>query len=137
MSEDCIFCQIIQGDVESWKVYESDFAYAFLDTNPVNEYHTLVAPKSHCTNVFDASSKQLTEVISAAKHVIDLYAEKLGIEDVQILNSSGEAAQQDVFHLHFHIIPRHKDDRKDIELSYRPELKEKFDELIVRLDVKI
>lgn len=42
--ENCIFCQIASGQAKSWKVYETDYAYAFLDIHPVNEYHTLVIP---------------------------------------------------------------------------------------------
>lgn len=136
MKEDCVFCQIVNGDIESSKVFENDFAYAFFDTNPVSEYHTLVVPKSHCTDVFDASEKHLNDVISAVKHVIDLYSHKLGIENVQVINSSGRAAQQDVFHLHFHIIPRRKGDGQDIAYSYRPELRDRFEELLHRLDSK-
>ena len=51
--EDCIFCQIASGNAKSWKVYETDNAYAFLDIHPVNEYHTLVIPKRHYVNIFD------------------------------------------------------------------------------------
>ena len=51
--EDCIFCQIASGNAKSWKVYETDHAYVFLDIHPVNEYHTLVIPKRHYVNIFD------------------------------------------------------------------------------------
>lgn len=73
---DCIFCRIVEGAAPSWKVYETASAYAFLDVNPVNEYHTLVIPKRHYTNVFDVPKDQLAEVIFALKHVVDLYYEK-------------------------------------------------------------
>ena len=43
--EDCIFCKIVKGKANSWKVYENESVYAFLDINPVNEYHTLIIPK--------------------------------------------------------------------------------------------
>jgi histidine triad (HIT) family protein len=40
--QDCIFCKVIQGEAKSWKIYEDDFTYVFLDINPVNEYHILI-----------------------------------------------------------------------------------------------
>jgi histidine triad (HIT) family protein len=130
---DCIFCKIANGTTESWKIYETDSAYAFLDVNPVNEYHTLVIPKRHYTNIFDVPTTELVQVISALKHVVDLYHEKLGIENMQIVNSSGAEAQQDVFHLHFHIVPRHKGDQQDIHWSPHPEMRECFNQLLSQL----
>lgn len=127
---DCIFCRIVAGQVPSWKVYESATAYAFLDINPVNEYHTLVIPKAHYENIFDVPEQELLNVISALKHVVDLYHKKLGIEHVQIVNSSGAEAQQDVFHLHFHIVPRREDDGQDVKWLPHPEMRERFDELL-------
>jgi histidine triad (HIT) family protein len=132
--DDCIFCRIIDGETKSWKIFENESVYAFLDINPVNEYHTLVVPKAHCTNLFDASEQQAADVMSGVKQVVDLFHEALGLENLQILSSSGEIAQQDVNHLHFHVIPRYKNDKQDINLTFHPEMSVKFDELISRLE---
>ena len=131
--EDCIFCQIASGKAKSWKVYETDHAYAFLDIHPVNEYHTLVIPKRHYVNIFDIPTGELLHVISALKHVVDLYQERLGLANAQIVNSSGTEAQQDVFHLHFHIVPRQKGDGQDVKWSPHPEMQERFDDLLAKL----
>ena len=131
--EDCIFCQIASGNAKSWKVYENDHAYAFLDIHPVNEYHTLVIPKRHYVNIFDIPTGELLHVISALKHVVDLYQERLGLANAQIVNSSGAEAQQDVFHLHFHIVPRQKGDGQDVKWSPHPEMRERFDDLLAKL----
>lgn len=131
--EDCIFCQIASGNAKSWKVYETDQAYAFLDIHPVNEYHTLVIPKRHYVNIFDIPTGELLHVISALKHVVDLYQERLGLANAQIVNSSGAEAQQDVFHLHFHIVPRQKGDGQDVKWSPHPEMQERFDDLLAKL----
>src|SRR3982751_216909 len=88
MSE-CIFCKIVKGEVESWKVYEDKTTYAFLDIHPVNEYHTLVIPKKHFENLFDVPTEELINVITVVKKLVVLYRDKLGINNVQILNSSG------------------------------------------------
>ncbi len=130
---DCIFCKIVDGEAKSWKVYENDGVYAFLDINPVNEYHTLVIPKKHYDNIFDIPDMELRDVMSVVKTLVTLFGNKLGIENVQIINSSGVEAQQDVFHAHFHIVPRKNGDHNDIHWITHPEWVEKFDQLLEKL----
>jgi len=134
MKEDCIFCQVATGEAQSWKVYEAEHAYAFLDINPVNEFHTLVIPKRHYTDIFSVPEDQLLNLVSAVKHVVDLYRERRGIQNVQIINSSGAEAQQDVFHLHFHIVPRHTGDGQDVKWYPHPEMLEQFDKMLKKLE---
>lgn len=129
----CIFCRIVEGAAPAHKVYETDAVCAFLDINPVNAYHTLVIPKRHYTNVFDVPPDEWAGVMLVVKHLVDLYRERLGIEHVQITNSSGAHAQQDVFHLHVHIIPRHRGDGQNIHRTPHPELRAQFDRLLARL----
>ncbi len=129
MSE-CIFCKIIKGEAKSWKVFENESVYAFFDINPVNEYHTLVIPKKHYENIFDVPEMELVEVIKVVKQLATLYNDKLGIKNVQIINCSGWEAQQDVFHLHFHIVPRYKDDHQNIKWTTHAEWEDKFDHLL-------
>lgn len=131
--DDCKFCRIAHGQAKSWKVYETNDAYAFLDINPVNEYHTLVIPKEHAVSIQDVQPESFLKVMSAAKHVVDLYREKLGIKDVQIISCAGTPAQQDVFHLHVHIVPRYKGDGQDVVWHTHPEYRERFDSLIDQL----
>lgn len=131
--EDCIFCHIVAGRAESWKVYETESAYAFLDIHPVNEFHTLVIPKRHYIDIFDVPEEELIGVLSALKYVVDLYHERLGIRNLQVVSSSGAEAQQDVFHLHFHIVPRHSSDGQNIQWSTHPEMRAHFDAMLARL----
>lgn len=131
--KNCIFCQIIAQQAPSWKVMETEYAYAFLDINPVSEYHTLVIPKSHHQDIFDTPSEVLREVMDLVKQVTTLYQEKLGIHNVQLVNSSGREAQQDVFHLHFHIVPRKIGDGQNIRWRTHAEWRPKFDQLLEML----
>ena len=103
--DDCIFCKIVNGECPSYKIYENEYTYAFLDISKDCFGHTLVVPKEHFQNIFDCDEKYLCEVIKTAKLVANHY-KKLGFKGVNIINASGEAAQQSVFHLHFHILPR-------------------------------
>jgi len=83
--------------------------------------------------VFDVPEADLLGVMAAVKHVVDLYRERLGIENLQIVSSSGAEAQQDVFHLHVHIVPRHDGDGQDVQWTTHPEMRDQFDAMLDRL----
>ena len=71
--------------------------------------------------------------MAVIKKLVTLFQIKLGIDNVQIVNSSGREAQQDVFHVHFHIVPRKAGDNQDIKRISHPELVEKYDQLLEKL----
>ena len=131
--DDCVFCKVIKGELKSWKVYEDKNSYAFLDIHPATMYHTLIVPKKHWKNIYDIPEKDLKELIAVVKKIVTLYDNKLGISNVQIINSSGAEAQQDVFHLHFHVVPRSQGDGQDITWVPHSELTKQFDKLILKL----
>jgi histidine triad (HIT) family protein len=133
MSSDCVFCRIVTGQESAWKVREDGATYAFLDISPFSEFHTLVVPKHHFESVFDLPPDEMAPLSLGVKAVVDLLALKIGLTDVQILNSSGVAAQQDVFHVHFHVVPRAKGDGQDIRRTTHPEWRSRFDALLNRL----
>jgi len=133
----CIFCRIAKGEAKSWKVYEDESVYAFLDVNPVNEYHTLVIPKAHYENIFDVPEDELLKVMAVVRKLARLYRDQLGINNVQIISCSGAEAQQDVFHLHFHIVPRKTGDGQDVVWTTHPEWREKFDAMLELIKLPI
>jgi len=104
----------------SWRIYEDESTYAFLNIFPASEWHTLVVPKVHHVDVFDTPVEELVTVTRAVKRVVDLYQRVLDISNVQIINSSGSQAQQDIFHIHFHIVPRRFGDGQDVQWSTHP-----------------
>ena len=112
--DNCIFCKILKGEIPSYKIYEDEKAYAFLDIACDSYGHTLVIPKKHCTNVLDCDREYLDAVIEAVQKVANHYVNNCGFDGVNVLNASGKSAQQSVFHLHFHIIPRKADDGLDM-----------------------
>ncbi|HMN15726.1 MAG TPA: HIT domain-containing protein [Bellilinea sp.] len=130
---ECIFCKIVDGKIKSWKVYEDESVFAFLDVDPANEYHTLVIPKNHDENIFDIPENELKEMMVAVKNIVRLFNSKLGIRNVQIINSSGAEAQQDVFHMHFHVVPRKTGDGQDIKWTTHPDWAERFGQLLAEL----
>ena len=110
--DECIFCKLVSGKIPCSKIYENEFVLAFLDINPIAKGHTLVISKKHFVNIFDADEKYLIEVILATKKIAEHYKndKSLFCTGVNVMHASGIDAQQSVFHLHFHIIPRYKDD---------------------------
>ncbi|MBQ1546661.1 MAG: histidine triad nucleotide-binding protein [Clostridia bacterium] len=101
---DCIFCEIIKGNIPSTKVYEDEFVTAFNDLNPVTPVHVLIVPKKHIASVDDLNEEDaelVGRVFVAAKAI----AAKLGLENgYRIINNCGEDAGQTVKHLHFHLL---------------------------------
>lgn len=112
MEKDCVFCKIIEKKIPSNKVYEDDHILAFLDVNPCSEGHTLIIPKEHYENIYDIPEEILSKITILAKKLAIIYKEKLNIENINILNSNGKYAQQEVLHYHMHLIPRKKDDSR-------------------------
>ena len=130
---DCTFCKIVMGEVPSVKVYEDDHSLAFFDINPVSQYHTLVVPKNHYEGIFDIPEETLCKVMCTLKRITEIYQQKAGINNLQIVSSSGKDAQQDVMHLHFHIVPRSAGDGQDINWVSHPEISKRFPALLEKL----
>lgn len=105
--EDCVFCKIIKGDIPSAKVYEDEKVYAFLDISQVTKGHTLVIPKTHTKNMYETppgiASDLFYRIPKIAKAIKEVY-KPLGMN---ILNNNEAPAEQSVFHLHIHLIPRY------------------------------
>ncbi len=111
--DDCIFCKIIKGEIPSYKIYEDEYTYAFLDIAGDVDGHTLVIPKQHCTNILDCDEQTLAHVMQTVKKISNHYVSDCGYNGVNIINANDKSAQQSVFHLHFHIIPRKTNDGVD------------------------
>ena len=100
---DCIFCQIISGDIPSYKVYEDDDFFAFLDIRPLNPGHTLVIPKKHYRWVWDA--EKIGEYFELVKKIAN--AQKQAFKTDYIVQL---VFGEEVEHAHVWLIPRHKGD---------------------------
>jgi histidine triad (HIT) family protein len=102
----CIFCRIAEGDAPAAKVYEDELSLAFLDLFPVTEGHTLVIPKAHYENLFEASEATLPAVWLAARRVARALRKALAPDGMMVFQLNGAAAGQTVFHYHAHLVPR-------------------------------
>lgn len=110
----CIFCDIIEGKIPSCKIYEDDNTYAFLDIAGDAYGHTLVIPKKHCVNILDADAETMKNIMVAVNKISNHYVNDCGFTGVNLVNCSGADAEQSVFHLHIHIIPRKSEDNMKV-----------------------
>ena len=133
MKNDCVFCAIAAGEIPCFKVFEDDFALAYLDINPFSEGHTLVIPKAHTTGLLDTPEETLAALIARVKKVAAHIKTALGCDGFHILQNNGAAAGQTVGHIHFHIVPRREGD--PIEFANRPGDMEQLKALAARIGV--
>lgn len=103
--EDCLFCKIVKGEINSKVVYENDYVLAFNDINPIAPIHVLIVPKIHIQdlNLVDESNlKYVEEIMLAIKEV----ARITGVAEsgYRVVSNVGEDGGQVVPHLHFHLL---------------------------------
>lgn len=99
----CLFCEIINGNIPSTKIYEDDMIYAFKDINPAAPVHFLVVPKEHIENVNEISAKNSKYVAHIFEKIPEI-AKSQGIDSYRVINNCGADAGQTVMHLHFHVV---------------------------------
>lgn len=109
--DSCLFCEILQGSTPATFVYRNDEVAAFMDIQPVNPGHILVVPVAHATDLAElAPSGAAALMITAQRIAGALRASDLRCEGIDLLLADGEAAGQEVFHTHLHVIPRSNGD---------------------------
>jgi histidine triad (HIT) family protein len=107
----CIFCKIVKGNAPSSKVYEDEICSAYMDIQPVNPGHILVIPKTHFKDLSDLPAEIGGYLFQVAQRIaLTLPMTNVKNEGVDLFFAHGEAAGQEVFHVHLHIIPRYKGD---------------------------
>ncbi|HGZ8546578.1 TPA: HIT family protein [Staphylococcus aureus] len=109
MSE-TIFGKILTGEIPSFKVYEDDYVYAFLDISQVTKGHTLLIPKKASANIFETDEKTMKHIGAALPKVANAIKRAFNPDGLNIIQNNGEFADQSVFHIHFHLIPRYEND---------------------------
>lgn len=101
-----IFESIINKKIEADIVYETDRVLAFLDINPFNKGHTLVIPKKPTKDILELDELDAKELLIAIKKLSASILKTTKAKGLNITSNNGAEAGQEVFHLHFHIIPR-------------------------------
>lgn len=113
----CIFCEIVAGRSEATFLYRDYDVAAFLDIQPINPGHMLVIPVVHASGLRDLDPQVGGRAFKVAQQMAAaLYDSQLKCEGVNVFLADGKAAMQDVFHAHFHVIPRFKGDGFGLKL---------------------
>jgi histidine triad (HIT) family protein len=103
---DTIFTKIINREIPAEIIYEDKVVLAFLDINPVNHGHALIIPKVPFVNVFDGDAEVLAHMMKIGQRIAQAQVAAGLADGVNFVSNNGEAAGQEVFHSHLHIIPR-------------------------------
>jgi Diadenosine tetraphosphate (Ap4A) hydrolase and other HIT family hydrolases len=105
-----IFEKIIDREIPANIVYEDDDVIAFMDAFPIVKGHTLVVPKQPIENIFDLDEETGTKLMSVITKVSTAVRDAFQPAGLNVVQNNGAYASQSVFHLHFHIIPRYKEE---------------------------
>lgn len=122
---DCIFCKIIKGELPSYKIYEDEHFFAFLDIHPRTKGHTLIIPKTHYRWVYEVPN--FGEYWQVAQKITHAMQKALNPFFITYVTHGLE-----VEHAHLHILPRQKD-----ESEFVPEIKNVSKEELAEMAEKI
>jgi len=103
--QDCIFCQVVAGEISADVIYQDERAVAFRDINPQAPVHSLVIPREHMDSLDDAAGRDegvLGHLLRVAARVAN--SEGLSESGYRTVINTGAGAGQSVFHLHLHVI---------------------------------
>lgn len=108
--QDCIFCRIGRGEIPCAEVYADDRVLAFLDLNPQKPGHTLVIPRRHYADIFAVPAEVFSELFPVVQKVGKAVMSATNATGLNVLQNNHPAAGQSVFHVHWHLVPRHEAD---------------------------
>ncbi len=114
--DNCLFCGIANGSIESATVFENNEFRVILDKFPASKGHTLVIPKEHSDDVYDIDGMSAGKIFAMATIVAKALKRVLKCDGINIIQNNGEVAGQTINHFHIHIIPRYADD--DLDLTW-------------------
>jgi histidine triad (HIT) family protein len=132
--QNCIFCAIASGKAFSRIVYQTDEVICFFPLEPEILGHTLIVSKAHYHHVGDAPALLGADIFAAAQVLASQYKKSLGTDQFNLMNASGEDAEQSVQHLHFHYLPRFVDDGLSTWPSLPP-FQTDLDALLLKLKI--
>ena len=126
--DDSLLCRLIDGRLETSRVYEDEHVVAFMDYQPVNPGHVLVVPRQHVLLLEDLDDTVGTAVWRAG-HAISraLRRTELRCEGVNLFLADGEAAFQEIPHVHLHVFPRYVGDQFRLSADWRPRERDELD----------
>lgn len=134
---DCIFCKIISGEIQSYKIYEDNDIFVMLDIYPTTRGHCLVLPKKHFDMTENTENEILSKMIVVAKEIGTKIKNILKSNGFNININNGKLAGQEIFHTHFHVVQRFEGDGIKLWLANENEktkIQETYNEIIKNLN---
>ena len=117
--DECVFCEIVAGQALASVIYEDETALAFMDIQPVNLGHLLIIPRRHASFLADLHEATGAHLFRVAMRMAEaLRRSGIRCEGVNLFLADGEAAFQEVFHVHLHVFPRFAGDPFKIEADW-------------------
>lgn len=108
---DCIFCRIVAGEAPASVIYQDEQVMSFLTIGPVNPGHAMVIPKAHLALLADMDETTGRRLFSVTSRVAQAIRDAgVRCEGINLFLADGEAAFQEVPHLHMHVFPRFRGD---------------------------
>ena len=136
---ECIFCNVIAGNLPASVVYEDNTTLAFMDIQPVNTGHVLVIPKAHFTQLSDMDEETGAHLFRVAMRVQRAIRESgVPCEGINLFLADGEAAFQEIFHVHLHVFPRFEGDSFKIAADwYKKPARDELDAIAAKIKAAI
>ena len=128
----CIFCEIVNGNIPSKKVYEDDKFLAILDISQTTMGHTLVMPKKHYENMLEMPENEYGELMMLVHKLSHKIVKNMNATGLNVLSNTNPSAGQTVMHTHIHIIPRY-DENDTIKINFN-ENKYDLDEVLNKIN---
>ena len=107
--DDCVFCQIVNGDAHCHLLHEDQLTMTFLDIFPSSPGHTLIITKQPFTDIFEVTPEALAAVATRSVAVAAVLNQQLNPAGLGVFQLNKAAAGQTVFHYHMHLIPKYDD----------------------------
>ncbi len=132
-NQPCQFCKLVRKEQDASIVFEDDKTMAFLDIRPVNDGHTLVIPKTHYENIFDIPEDELAYLYKIVKKTALAVKKGMDAPGISVGQQNGRAANQRIFHLHVHVIPRFEGQRFPRPEELNEANRSRLDEIATRI----
>ena len=131
-TQQCIFCGIALGQIDSYKIYEDDDVVAALDINPANKGHVLIIPKLHLKYTYEIPIKFFEGTNLVSKRIKEILN-----CDTSIIVNNGEDAGENFSHVIINVIPRKKDDKLNFNWNFKKIDENELNELTSKLKFQV
>ena len=131
----CTLCDLVARTIPVSVAYEDSTIFAFMDIKPVNYGHVVIVPKKHIVYLAELDEDTGAQLFKVTMRIARaLRRSDVKCEAVNLFLADGEAAGQEEFHVHMHVIPRYKDDKFRLQIDYPPRpTREDLDEIAERI----